>query len=331
MERVGPPPDATGGVGSRRAGPGLAGAPTVGAMRFSHWIGNGLEWEEILRSGRRAEDTGWDGLWFADHFMPQGGDLSKPVHEVWSVLAGLAQATERVRIGPLVCGNTYRHPAVLLKQAVSTDHIADGRIVLGLGAGWQENEHLAYGLEFGTFTDRFERFEEALTLICSLRENERTSFPGARYAITEAPLEPKPRGSLPIMIGGGGEKKTLRMVAQYAEEWNVWADPARMAAKIEILDRHCDDVGRDPAEIQRSAVALLFLCDDEASAAEIASRGIEAPALIGTVAQLQEHLAAFVEAGVDELIVPDFTLGAGAEKDDLLDRFLAEVAAPFAG
>lgn len=298
-------------------------------MRFSFWVGNGHPWSEIMASAKRAEDTGWDGVWFADHFMPLTGDRTTPIHEAWAVLAGLAAVTDRVRLGPLVCGNTYRNPAVLAKQAVTTDHIADGRIVLGIGAGWQENEHVAYGMEFGTFTDRFERLEEALQMLRSLRENDLSDFDGDRYHLDDAPLAPKPVGPLPILVGGGGEKKTLRMVATYADEWNVWATPEIMAHKSGVLDEHCETVGRDPGEIQRSAAALLFLCDDEARATELRGKGIERPSLIGTVPQLTEQLGAFAEIGVDEVIIPDFNLGTGAKRDDVLDRFLTEVAAPF--
>ncbi|MGB5759497.1 MAG: TIGR03560 family F420-dependent LLM class oxidoreductase [Acidimicrobiales bacterium] len=299
-------------------------------MRFSFWIGAGHDWNEIRRSAVHSEDAGWDGLWFADHFLPPGDDDATGLcHEVWSVLAALGDATSKVRLGPLVCGNTYRNPGVLAKQAVTADHISGGRIVLGIGSGWMESEHTAYGIEFGSFTDRFEKLEEALQILISLRGETLTSFHGDRYRFVDAPLSPKPIGKLPILIGGGGERKTLRMVAQYADEWNVWADPTLMAHKISVLDEHCERLGRDPSEIQRSAVALLFLCDTEQQAQEMRDRGIERPCLIGTAAQLQEQLSAFAEAGVDELIVPDFNLGGPDRKDGVADRFLAEVAAPF--
>ena len=297
-------------------------------MRFGFWIGAGHEWSSIKTSALKAEQTGWDGVWFADHFVPFQGEYDGPNHEVWSVLAGLAAVTERVRLGPLVCGNTYRNPAVLAKQAVTADHVSGGRIVLGLGAGWQENEHVAYGLEYGTFTDRFERFEEALQIIISLRDNPRTNFDGARYQMVDAPLEPKPVGSFPILIGGGGERKTLRMTAQYADEWNVWADPKIMAHKAQVLDNHCERLDRDPAEIQRSAAALLFLCETEAEAEKIRSQGIQRPSLIGTVDQLQQQIAEFVELGVNEVIIPDFNLGD--RSDEIAEQFITEVAAPFA-
>ncbi len=298
-------------------------------MRFSHWISNGLDWNEILRSGVRADATGWDGVWFADHFMPFQGDVDQPIHEVWTVLAALGQATDSVRLGPLVCGNTYRNPAVLLKTAVSADHIAGGRVVLGLGSGWQENEHVAYGIPFGTFTDRFEKLEESLQILRGLRDGERFDLDGVHYRAVDAPLSPKPVGPLPILLGGGGEKKTLRLVAQYAEEWNVWSTPEIIAQKSAVLEQHCDRLDRDPTTIERSSVALVFLCDTEAEAAGLRERPIPRPTIIGTASQLQEQMAAYVGAGVDEFIVPDFTLGSGSAKDDKLDRFLAEVAAPF--
>lgn len=298
-------------------------------MRFGFWIGNGHSWADTVASATRAEETGWDGLWFPDHFMPYLGAVDEPVHEVWAVLSALGAVTERVRLGPLVCGNTYRHPAVLAKQAVTADHISGGRVVLGIGAGWQENEHEAYGLEFGTVTDRFEWLEQALQILQGLRRDDLTTLDGGRYRLLDAPLEPKPVGPLPIMIGGGGERKTLRLVAQYADEWNVWADPETMTHKAAVLDRHCDGCERDPAEIERSAAALLFLCDDEATAAKLRDRDIERPSLIGTVDQLQEQLAAFVAIGVDEVIIPDFNLGEPARRNDIADRFLTEVAAPF--
>ncbi len=298
-------------------------------MRFSHWIGNGHEWDEILRSGVRAEETGWDGLWVADHFMPFQGDVEQPFHEVWALLAGLAQATERVRLGPLVVGNTYRNPAVLMNQAVTTDHIAKGRVVLGVGAGWQENEHTFYGIEYGTFTERFQKLEEALQIFQGLRSDARFSLDGAHYQMVDAPLSPKPVGSLPILIGGGGEKKTLRMVAQYADEWNVWATPEIMAQKIGVLDAHCEALGRDPKEIQRSAVALLFLCESEEQSAGLRAREIPRPSLIGTPEEVAVQLGAFAEMGVDEVIIPDFNLGAEGDRNTILDRFLSESAAAF--
>ncbi|MEM8925623.1 MAG: TIGR03560 family F420-dependent LLM class oxidoreductase [Actinomycetota bacterium] len=295
-------------------------------MDVSFWIGAGHPWPEIRRTAEHMDRAGWHGLWVADHFMPFADErIEEPMHEVWSVLSGLAVATDRVRLGPLVCGNTYRNPAVLMKQAVTTDHLSDGRVVLGIGAGWQENEHTAYGITFGTFTDRFQWLEEALIAMRSLRSETRTSLDGSRYTMVDAPLAPKPIGPLPIMIGGGGEKKTLRLVATYAEEWNVWADNEIMAHKSGVLDGHCEAVGRDPAEVRRSAVALLFLCDSEERAAALRERPPARPSLIGTPEQLVEQMAAFEAMGVDEVIIPDFNLGDEAERIETADRFMAEV------
>ena len=298
-------------------------------MRFSIWPRLSQPWDDVLDACRHAEATGWDGAWVADHFMPNAADNSGPMHEAWAVLAALAARTANVRLGPLVCGNTYRHPAVLMKTAVSVDHISEGRVVLGMGAGWQENEHTAYGIEFGSFTDRFAKLEESLQVLRALRDNERADFAGTHYQLHDAPLAPEPVGRLPILVGGGGEKKSLRLVAQYADEWNVWGTPEILAAKGKVLDEHCERLGRDPSTVRRTAVALLFLCDTEADAAKLRDRNIGRPTLIGTAPQLQERIQAYVDAGVDEVIVPDFTLGEPSAKDSLLDRFLAEVAEPF--
>ena len=298
-------------------------------MRFSFWPVAQQSWGTVLELARRAESTGWDGVWFADHFMPNADDNSAPVHEVWSVIAALCALVPRVRIGPLVLGNTYRHPAVVAKMAATADHISGGRVVLGVGAGWQENEHEAYGIEFSTVGGRLRRFEEACHIMRSLFDNERTDFDGKYYQIKDAPLAPKPiQSPLPIMIGGGGEKVTLRIVAQYADEWNVWGDVERLKQKMAILDQHCATVGRDPAAIERSAAALVYLSDDDALVRRLNSEPQARPTIAGNVNQLQDIVGEYRQAGVQELIVPDFHLpqGATAEKLEFMDRFISEVA-----
>ena len=301
-------------------------------MRFSFWPSASQRWESVLEPCRHAEATGWDGLWIADHFLPFAGDVDEPMLEAWGTLAALAVAVPRVRLGTLVCGNTYRHPAVLANQAATTDVVAGGgRVVLGVGAGWQENEHTAYGIELGSVRWRLDRFEEACAVLRSLLREERTDHSGEHYTVTDAPMQPKSGGDapLPLLVGGGGEQRTLRIAATYADEWNVWGDPEIMRHKIGVLERHCDDVGRDPSEVERSAVALLFLSDDEDWLSKIRSRDIERPHLVGTPAQLVEAVAEYRDAGVDELIVPDFTLGGGQRRLDTMDRFLTEVATEF--
>jgi hypothetical protein len=232
----------------------------------------------------------------------------------------------RVDLGVLVTGNTYRHPAVLAKMAATADHISGGRIVLGLGAGWQENEHRAYGIEFsdaGRVASTASRRRARSSPRCSPTP---TTFDGEHYQLTDAPLEPKPLQSpLPLLIGGGGEKRTMRIAAKYAHEWNVWGTPRTLRHKNAVLERHCEDLGRDPAEITRSAQGLLFLMDDEASAAKMRERDIGRAALVGTPDQLVEIVAEYRDAGVDELIVPDFTLPAGAAKHEVMDRFIEAV------
>src|SRR5256885_7808555 len=238
-------------------------------MRFSVWPSPMRPWDEVLEVSRHAEATGWDGVYYADHFMPNDmtGDnpLDGPTLECWTVLAGLAAATDRVRLGSLVCGNTYRHPAVLANIAAATDHVSNGRVVLGLGAGWQENEHKAYGIDLFDTRTRLDRFEEACAIVRSLLHDPRTTSAGKHYTITDAPCDPKPvQAHLPLLLGGGGEKRTLRIVAQHADEWNVWGTVELVAQKSDVLAGHCESVGRDPSTIVRSTQAMMFLSEDQA-------------------------------------------------------------------
>ncbi len=296
-------------------------------MRFSFWPNSSQPWEEIHQLARHAEQTGWDGFWICDHFMANGPDTSGPWAEAWATIAALAAAVPRVRLGTLVTGNTYRHPAVLAKMAATIDEISGGRVVLGLGSGWQENEHRAYGIPFYTTGDRLRRLEEACQVIKGLFSDEKTTFHGKYYQLEDAQLAPKPvQDPLPLLIGGGGEKVTLRIAARWADEWNVWGDVDTMVHKMAILDRHCADLGRDPKEIERSAVALLFLSDDAAFVERVRGGAAGRPMIAGNVEQVRETIAAYRDAGVDELIVPDFTLGPMERKLETYDRFIEEVA-----
>ena len=299
-------------------------------MRFSVWPNVSKPWEDVLAVARHAEETGWDGIWVADHFMPNAAEVSGPVLECWSVLSALAATVGRVRLGALVSGNTYRHPAVLANTAAAADRISGGRIVLGLGAGWQENEHRAYGIDFHTTAERLAMLDEACAVITSLLREDRTTFEGSHYHLVDAPLEPKPANPrLPLLIGGGGEKVTLRIAARWADEWNVWGTPDVLRHKGGILDRHCEQIGRDPSTISRSAQALLFLSNDEAWLDERRKAPSPMATLIGTTEQVAEQVGAYRDAGVDELIVPDFTLGSPDRARDTLDLFLTEVAPSF--
>ena len=296
-------------------------------MKFSFWPNPAQKYEEVLELARHVEKTGWDGFWYADHFMPNAPDTSAPWPEAWTTLTAIGANVPRIRIGTLVSGNTYRHPAVLAKMVATLDHITAGRVVLGLGSGWQENEHDQYGLPFYTTRERLERLDEACQIIKSLYTNPKTDFDGKFYKLSDASLEPKPvQHPLPLLIGGGGEKRTLRIVAEHANEWNVWGDVAVLRQKMEVLDKHCADVGRDPSEIHRTAVALLFMSDDNAFLEQMRNAEMQQAALIGTVDEIREIVEEFEAIGVDELIVPDFTLGQHRQKIETLDRFIKEVA-----
>jgi F420-dependent oxidoreductase-like protein len=298
-------------------------------MHFGFWPNASQAWSDILAGAADAERTGWDSVWIADHFLPFTDDTSGPVHECWALLAGLAVAVPRVRLGSLVVGNTYRHPAVLAKQAVSVDHLAGGRVVLGLGAGWQENEHVAYGIEYPSVKGRLDRLEEACAVITSLLRQDRSTFDGIYYPLRDAPLAPRPVGPLPLLVGGGGEQRTLRIAARYADEWNTWGTPDLLAHKGAVLERHCADVGRDPATIGRSANALLFLSEDESWLAPRRDRDVGRPTIVGTPAEVVDIVGAYAEAGVDELIIPDFNLGPPSRRRDTIELFMNEVASRF--
>ena len=281
----------------------------------------------MLELTQHVEATGWDGVWYADHFMPNAPDTSTPWPEAWTTLTALGAIVPRIRLGTLVSGNTYRHPAVLAKMVTTLDHISNGRAVLGLGAGWQENEHRQYGIPYYTLAERLERLDEACALIKALFTETSANFSGQHYQLDAATLEPKPvQDPLPLLIGGGGERVTLKIVARHADEWNVWGDPAVLRHKMAILDGYCAELDRDPKSIQRSAVALLLMSDDAAFLDKMRASDLQQPSIIGTVAEVRDVVAQYAELGVDELIVPDFTLGAGAQKIAALDTFITKVA-----
>jgi alkanesulfonate monooxygenase SsuD/methylene tetrahydromethanopterin reductase-like flavin-dependent oxidoreductase (luciferase family) len=300
-------------------------------MRFSVWTSTNEPWGEMLATARHAEATGWDGVWVADHFMgnaPGPTPAEVPTLEAGSVVAGLGAAVDRVRIGTLVYGNTYRHPAVLANMAATTDHITGGRFVLGLGAGWQVNEHEQYGIALPPVRERVDRFEEAIQIVRRLLSEPTTTFVGEHYRLADALCEPAPvQDPLPLLVGAKGDRM-LGITARFADEWNTWGLPDRIAERSAVLDAACEAAGRDPDDIARSAQALLFFTDTDAEAERLMD-ALPRPVLAGTVGRLRVVVAAYAEAGLDELIVPDFTLGSGAEKADALDRFAEEVVPAF--
>jgi F420-dependent oxidoreductase-like protein len=302
-------------------------------MRFSIWPSPIRPWDDILELTRHCEATGWDGVYFADHFMPNAADatpLDGDMIDCWSVIAALAASVPRLRLAPLVTSVTYRHPAVLANIAAAVDQISHGRLLLGIGAGWQENEHAAYGIELGTIKERLDRFEEACQVITSLLREPRTTFEGEYFRLRDAPNQPPPvQQPMPLMIGGGGEKRTMRIAARYADEWNAWTTPDVLAHKVGVLRRHCEDLGRDPTEIRVSTQGILFLSTDEAWLAGKRDSDMGRAAIVGTPKEVAEIVGQYRDAGADELIVPDFTLGPLARAKDTCDLFIEEVAAGF--
>ncbi|WP_190253857.1 TIGR03560 family F420-dependent LLM class oxidoreductase [Dactylosporangium sucinum] len=293
-------------------------------MRVSIWPGAGQAFGDILAVARHAADTGWDGVYVADHFMPNAGvgrDPDHPTLECGTLVAALGAAVPRVRIGSLVYGNTYRHPAVLANMAATADHVSGGRFTLGVGAGWQVNEHEQYGIELPPVRERLDRFVEALQVLHGLLRQPRTTVQGRWYQLTDAVCEPKPvQDPLPILIGGGGERRMLRIVVEYADVWNTWGRPDTIAHKARVLDEHCAAVGRDPKAIARTAQAMTFVDGPVPD-------GLPMPAIGGSPEALAETVAEYRAIGLDELIVPDGMLGKGAERLRAMDTILGIVQA----
>ncbi len=284
-------------------------------MRISIWPSATQPWTDLLAAARHAEATGWDGVWVADHFMPDakpGTDPLLPLLEAGSLVAALGAAVPRVRIGTLVYGMTYRHPAVLANMAVTADHVSGGRFTLGVGAGWQINEHHQYGIELPPIGPRIDRFVEGLHVLRGLLRTPSTTFKGEYYEVTDAVCEPKPvQDPLPVMIGAKGEKRMLRVVAEHADLWNTWGLPEVIAHKSRVLDDWCAEVGRDPRAIGRTAQALTVVDGP------LPDTGM--PTIGGSPELLRAAVAAYRETGLDELIVPDAFLGTGDDRRKAMD------------
>jgi F420-dependent oxidoreductase-like protein len=302
-------------------------------MRFSVWPSPQRPWNDVREVVLHCDGTGWDGAYFADHFMPdepEGAPADGPVLECWSVLSALAAGTEHLRLGSLVAGNLYRHPAVLANAAATIDHISGGRFIVGLGAGWQRNEHAAYGIDLLDVGPRLDRFDEACAVINGLLGQARTTFVGTSYQITDAPCDPKPvQSHLPLLIGGSGEKRTMGIVARHADEWNAWGTAEDFRRRTPLLAAHCDAVDRDPATIARSTQALVYLSTNEEWLAPLRRDPSARARLLGTPAELVEQVAAYDAVGVDELIIPDWFMGSASRTVDTLDLFWNEVAVHF--
>ena len=281
----------------------------------------------ISTQAKEAEASGFDTVLVMDHFyqLPMLGTPEQPMIECYALLSALARETKTVRLSALVTGNTYRNPAVLAKTVTALDIVYGGRAQLGIGAGWFELEHTAYGIDFGTFTDRFEKLEEALQIIIPMLHGQRVTFTGKHYQVVDAFNSPAPLSRVPVMIGGGGERKTLRMVAQYADESNLIADRNDIPRKLDALAEHCEALGRDRSQVtvswQRSTCIAPTMEQAQAElAAFFASQGVNLDSLdanqraaatarfiVGDPDTVGERLTADLAMGVD-----GFTLNAPA-------------------
>jgi F420-dependent oxidoreductase-like protein len=300
-------------------------------VRFVIWIGTRHSWPDVAATARAADATGWDGIYLADHFMPneQPPGLDARL-EAWTALGAIAAITEHPRLGVLVSGNTYRHPALLANMAATTDRISNGRLVLGLGAGWQVSEHEAYGIDLYEIPERLARFDEACEVVRLLLTEERSDFEGRYYRLVDAPCEPKPiQSPLPLLLGTAGERVGMKLAARRADIWNCWSTPEIAAHKKAVFGAHCEAVGRDPSSVQRSTQALVRMSDDPTLLARW-REGPAMPSLIGTPAEIGEHLAEYERLGIDEFVVVDDPLGRDLnERLETMARFLEDVAAPF--
>jgi len=218
-----------------------------------------LQWSELVDRVRFAETAGFDGAWVFDHFKPLYGDPNGPCLEGWTVLAGLAALTSRIRLGVLVTGITYRHPSVLATEAITVDHISNGRLEIGVGAAWHQPEHEEMGIAFPAIKERADRLEEGVQVMRLLMTKDRARFEGRHYELHDASYHPRPvqKPHPPIWIGAGGEQLMLPIVARQADAWHAFGSEQTMAAKSRLLDQLAERAGRDPKHILRSASLSL--------------------------------------------------------------------------
>lgn len=297
-----------------------------------------MGYEEIVSVWKKAEEVGFDSAFAFDHFMPiMGADIDGPCLEGWTLLAALAAETQRMQIGLLVTGNTYRNPALLAKMATTVDHISNGRVILGIGAGWFEEEHVAYDFPFYTARERAERLDEALQVIIKLWTEDHPSFDGKYYDLRNAPFAPKnvQKPHPPILIGGQGKKWIVPLVGRYAQHWNapVGLTPDDIRERIEIIKAECKRVGREPCDVEVSAFLVLYSVTDVPLAAPVmglaarlmTNERIARGLLAGSAKQITEKIQTYVDAGATQIIMnvqPPYD-------PDLLERFAKEVMPNF--
>jgi alkanesulfonate monooxygenase SsuD/methylene tetrahydromethanopterin reductase-like flavin-dependent oxidoreductase (luciferase family) len=303
-------------------------------MLFSVWPNFNRPWADLAQFSSFVDGGDWHCLWYADHYMGNTGSTDRSDDgglEAWAVMGALATHTKRIRIGTLVSPTTIHHPAVLANRVATIDQVSRGRFTLGLGAGWQINEHDAYGIELFGNKDRVDRFEEAIQIVRMMLTQSRTDFAGKHFTIVDAPCEPKPiQSPFPIVVGTSGPRMS-RVAAKWADEWNVWGTPDTVAAAAPAMDRACEAVGKDPTLQHRSTQALVFMVDDDATAEKIRGGAPADRSLIGSPAYLVDQIGRYKESGIDEFILPDFTLGKTIEERiSAYNRFHAEVVSQLA-
>jgi F420-dependent oxidoreductase-like protein len=289
-------------------------------MRFgaAYWIQR-TGWPELRDACLTAEAAGFDSLWLDDHLLSDEGDWRSPKLEGWTSLAALASVATRADLGLLVAANTFRNPGLTAKMATTLDHLSGGRFILGIGGGWFEREHDAFGLDFGSgFGERLDRLEEAVGLIERLLAGERVTHSGRFYEMVDALCEPRPvQARLPILIGGSGREKTLRTAARHADLWNGYGEPARIAETSAVLRERCDEIGRDFDAIRRTVTMDVVIRDTEAAAAAAYAAVEETQGIAGRVgsdgtrrglnaggppATIAAYVEAFAALGVSEVI-----------------------------
>ena len=285
-------------------------------MRLSLCLDPGRRWSDAMILARHIDAAGWYAIYHCDHFMPHapdGGSLRGPVSECWTTLSALAMLTSRVRLGSLVLGNTYRHPAIVANMAATLDQVSGGRVTLGIGAGWQPNEHLAYGIPLPEPGGRIDALGETCAILRMLLDEGRCTFAGDTYQLRDATCDPAPvQARLPLLVGGAGERRTMKIAAQHADVWHCWADPTTLAAKKAVLDRHCHDVGRDPATIAIATGGTVAVHLEQ-------QHNPERCDVEGTLAEVAERLLEFRTAGAEEFIVRDQASVSVGSTIDLID------------
>ncbi len=273
------------------------------------------EWDDTLATIKTVQAGRWHSLWWSDHFLPPVGraDMEhERALEGWSLLTAAAAITERLQLGLLVTGNTYRNPALLAKMAATIDQISHGRLILGIGAAWFKREHEAYGWTFPSMKERQDRFEEAVELIRALfRSGESVDFQGEYYRLDSAPLSPGCYADpIPILVGGTGEKRTLRTLARHGDVMNLdgWARGPMTREyfqhKVSVVNRHCEDAGRDPGEIRHTVLMPTFVTDDEAAARRfVDARGLGEGTASGPKSYVIDRIGEMIDAGAHEIMI----------------------------